>query len=74
VQRRLQQCIDAAPAEVRSARVVIMVGAGGAVESVSVNPASLQDCVEPVVRERTFPETQREAREPVTHTLRRRGA
>jgi hypothetical protein len=49
---------------------MLMVGDDGAIQTVSVTPAQLQECVEPIVRTRSMPRTRRGS-EVVTHTIRR---
>jgi len=72
VEARLRHCLErpAGADPLPSARVVIMVGDDGAIQTVTVTPSELQACVEPLVRTRSFPRTRR-GREVVTYTLRR---
>ena len=53
-----------------AARVAMMVGEDGAIQTVSVTPPELAACIEPLVRDRTFPRTRR-GRQVVVHTVRR---
>ena len=66
VERRLRECLGEAP----QARIALVVAPGGAIETVVVSPSALQECIEPIVRERTFPATQMARREQVTHVVR----
>lgn len=72
VAARLHRCLDrpGAADPFPSARVVLMLNDEGAIQRVSVTPAELQACVEPLVRTRTFPRTRRGS-EIVIHTVRR---
>jgi hypothetical protein len=67
VEGRLRACLG----EASQARVALVVAPGGAIETVLVSPTELQGCIEPIVRERTFPETRMTQREQVTHVVRR---
>lgn len=72
VSARLLRCLDR-PGDADpypSARIMIMVDDDGAIQTVSVTPADLQGCVEPLVRTRSMPRTRR-GDEVVIHTLRR---
>jgi hypothetical protein len=72
VRTRLLHCLDR-PGDADpfpSARMMIMVNDDGAIQTVSVTPAELQTCIEPLVRTRTMPRTRR-GDEVVIHTLRR---
>jgi hypothetical protein len=52
------------------AGIMLMVDDAGAIQTVSVTPASLQTCIEPIVRPRTLPRTRRGS-EVMVHTVRR---
>jgi hypothetical protein len=67
----LDACL-ATPNQVHGqARVVLVIEPDGALSAVSVNPAVLQPCLEPLVRTRTFPATTQRARQTITYTVRR---
>ncbi|UJR82333.1 PQQ-binding-like beta-propeller repeat protein [Sandaracinus amylolyticus] len=71
VQARLRACLERAEGDpLPSARIAVMIDEAGAIQTVSVTPADLQSCVEPLVRPRTFPRTRR-GRQVVVHTVRR---
>jgi hypothetical protein len=55
VLERLRACL---PEGASSARVVLMIRPDGAIATVAVNPATAQECMEPVVRGRSFPATR----------------
>ncbi len=65
----LGKCVQQAQgAGVRSGRVSLVVDAHGSVEGIFVAPATLQACVEPVVRNAKFPAT-RLGRQRITHVF-----
>ena len=63
---RLTRCLSADASHPHSARTSLVIDGAGRVEGVFVTPASLQACVEPVVRGAQFPST-RLGRQRVTH-------
>ncbi|HEX7478113.1 MAG TPA: hypothetical protein VF331_09925 [Polyangiales bacterium] len=64
----LSKCVQAAGGGVRSGRVSLVVDGQGRVEGIFVLPATLQACVEPIVRNAKFPAT-RLGRQRLTHIL-----
>lgn len=70
VRDQLRACLAAASKPTYNARVVIAVEEGKAL-MVSVLPAELQGCVEPLVRAQSFPQTVTGKREQVTYRIRR---
>jgi hypothetical protein len=64
----LSKCVQAAGSGVRSGRVSLVVDGQGSVEGTFVLPATLQACVEPMVRNAKFPAT-RLGRQRLTHIL-----
>jgi hypothetical protein len=67
----LKACFTQAPGVVQ-ARILLVIKSGRAA-TVSVLPPELQDCIEPILRAQTFPETLAQLAEPerVTYILRR---
>jgi hypothetical protein len=51
------------------ARVVLAIEPSGALHTVSVHPADLQSCLEPLIRSRTFPATRSPRRETIAHVI-----
>lgn len=71
VQQRLVRCLEREGADpLPSARILVMLDDQSAIQTVSVTPAELQPCAEPLVRTRTFPRT-RQGRQVIVHTVRR---
>jgi hypothetical protein len=68
VQAQVTQCVRNDPAHPISARLTVVVEAGK-VESVKTLPASLQPCVEPLVRRISLPATRLAKRETLHHTI-----
>jgi hypothetical protein len=68
VQAQVTQCVRNDPAHPISARLTVVVEAGK-VASVQTLPASLQPCVEPLVRRITLPATRTAKRETLHHTI-----
>ena len=68
LQYSLERCLAADAAKPPSARVAMIVAGDGAVEGLLVSPASLQACMEPLVRKAHFPET-RLGRQHLSHTV-----
>jgi hypothetical protein len=68
VQAQVTQCVRNDPAHPINARLTVVVEAGK-VFSVQTLPASLQPCVEPLVRRITLPTTRIAKRETLHHTI-----
>ncbi|MBN1653082.1 MAG: hypothetical protein JXA30_04830 [Deltaproteobacteria bacterium] len=68
VRDQMKSCLRKSPDRVFSARVLIMVD-NGETSLVSVMPASLQRCIEPLVRSQKFPVTQLFGKENVAYTI-----
>jgi len=66
LRERLTRCLSADSTHPHAARTSLVIDGAGHVEGVFVTPASLQACVEPVVRGAQFPST-RLGRQRVTH-------
>ena len=66
LRERLTLCLSADASHPHSARTSLVIDAAGRVEGVFVTPASLQACVEPLVRGTHFP-SARLGRQRVTH-------
>ena len=71
VDRELRQCLAQAEGRPRSARLIIRLTGEGAIEQLSVTPAAVVECVEPLVRAQTFPANRRRSAQQVVYTLRR---
>lgn len=71
VEADLARCLREDRSHPPSARIVVAVDGAGAIESVSAAPATLQSCVEPLVRAQVFPGHPQGWRQQVTHVLRR---
>jgi hypothetical protein len=70
VEARLTRCLEPQGAEPHpSARIAFTIDDEGRPQTVSVSPAALQACIEPIIRSRTFPRTRRGA-ESLTHIVR----
>jgi outer membrane protein assembly factor BamB len=63
--RRLRRCLGQEP----RARIALVVDPGGAVSTVVVNPESVRECMEPLIRPLTFPATRQTSRENVTYVV-----
>lgn len=70
VEARLVRCLERQGEEPHpSARIAFTIDDEGRPQTVSVNPAALQECIEPIIRGRTFPRTRRGS-ESLTHVVR----
>jgi hypothetical protein len=70
-QAGLRRCLERPDGDPHPvARLMLMVNEEGAIQTVTVTPSELQACVEPLVRDRSFPRTRR-GRQVVIHTVRR---
>jgi hypothetical protein len=65
---KLKKCLAADASHPHAGRTSLVIDASGHVEGVYVMPASLQACVEPLVRATTFPST-RLGRQRITHVF-----
>jgi hypothetical protein len=71
VEARLRRCLEPRGADPHpSARVSLFVDGEGRPQTISVMPAALQECIEPLIRGRTFPRTRRGS-EALVHVIRR---
>lgn len=71
VEARLRRCLEPHGADpFPSARVSMFIDEEGRPQTISVMPAALQECIEPLIRSRTFPLTRR-GREALVHVIRR---
>jgi hypothetical protein len=70
VHDQLLACLKAAPKPTFQARTLIMVE-DGKVLMVSVLPAELQGCIEPLIKAQTFPRTKSAKREQVSYVVKR---
>lgn len=71
VEARLRRCLEPRGADpFPSARVSMFVDGEGRPQTISVMPAALQECVEPLIRGRAFPRTRRGS-EALVHVIRR---
>jgi hypothetical protein len=70
VRGQLEGCLHKAPDEPKSARIAMVVGPQGSVESAFVTPGLLQACLEAPVLAQRFPETQ-QGRQNVTYVVHR---
>jgi hypothetical protein len=68
VRDRLKRCLGADPSKPHAGRTSMVIDASGRVEGVFVMPATLQPCVEPLVRGTQFPST-RLGRQRITHVF-----
>ncbi len=66
--KTLLRCVQSDPAQLKSARVSIVVSGDGLVEGTFVTPTSVQPCMDPILRAAKFPST-RLGRQHVTHTV-----
>lgn len=71
VRRQLRACLTAEGRNLFRARVIVIVE-DNAPKVISVNPKSIQRCVEPLVRSQPFPETETSTRQQLTYVLKRR--
>ncbi|MBO6939566.1 MAG: PQQ-binding-like beta-propeller repeat protein [Deltaproteobacteria bacterium] len=55
----------------RSARIVLVLAGDGSVQLVTINPQSVQQCLEPLIRSADFPANSNDARQQLTYTFRR---
>jgi hypothetical protein len=51
--------------------MVLRLDGEGRIEALSITPASVEECVEPLVRSQTFPGNRRHTEERVIYTIRR---
>jgi hypothetical protein len=65
---RLGKCLALDPSHPRSGRTSLVIDGSGRVEGVFVLPATLQGCVEPLLRDTRFPST-RLGRQRLTHVF-----
>ena len=65
---RIHECIQ--NANERNARVVLVLDAEGAISNLSIRPAAVRGCVEPLIRSLEFPGNRRGVREQFSLTLR----
>jgi outer membrane protein assembly factor BamB len=70
VRDQLRNCLGAAAKPTFQARIVLVLE-DAQVRMVSVLPAELQGCVEPLVRAQTFPKTRSVKSEQISYTLKR---
>ncbi|MCZ7679315.1 MAG: hypothetical protein M5U28_11370 [Sandaracinaceae bacterium] len=71
IEARLRRCLEPRGADpFPSARVSMFIDEEGRPQTISVMPAALQECIEPLIRSRTFPLTRR-GREALVHVIRR---
>ncbi len=70
VRDKLQACLAGASKPTFHARAVLVIEEGK-ILMVSVLPAELQTCIEPLVRGQTFPKTRFPTKERMTHTVKR---
>lgn len=68
VRDRLKRCLGADASKPHAGRTSMVIDASGRVEGVFVMPATLQACVEPLVRGTQFPST-RLGRQRITHVF-----
>ncbi len=71
VQPQMTRCLSAHPSRPRSARIVLVLAGDGSVQLVTVNPQSVQQCLEPLIRSADFPANRNDARQQLTYTFRR---
>ena len=72
VRAELTACLGSAEGHPSSARLILELGGDGSVQRVSFAPSSVQACMEPLVRSRTYPANRRGARQQIIHTIRAR--
>ncbi|HKU42314.1 MAG TPA: hypothetical protein VJR89_29350, partial [Polyangiales bacterium] len=68
MRERLKRCLKADSNGAHVGRTSLVVDANGRVEGVFVAPATLQPCVEPILRDAHFPST-RLGRQRITHVF-----
>jgi hypothetical protein len=68
MRERLKRCLRADASAPHVGRTSMVVDAAGRVEGVFVAPATLQPCVEPILRAAQFPAT-RLGRQRITHVF-----
>ena len=71
IRRELTQCLQSSEGRPRSARIVMRVDGSGGIEQLAITPESVQGCLEPLIRARTYPANPRHQRQQIIHTLRR---
>lgn len=71
IERRLRRCLERRGEDpYPSARIALFIDDEGRPQTISVMPSALQECVEPLIRRRTFPRTRRGS-EALVHVIRR---
>lgn len=71
VKAEMTACLASDPQRPRSARIVLVLAGDGSVQLVTINPESLQQCLEPLIRSADFPANTNDARQQITYTFRR---
>ena len=71
VRGEILACLQSAPGYPQSARLIIVLDGFGGIEALRVLPPGLSECVEPLVRQQTFPGNRGRQRQQVTYTVRR---
>ena len=71
VRPEMTRCLGEHERRMRSARIVLVLAGDGSIQLVSVVPADLQRCLEPLVRSVEFPANSRNTRQQLTYTFRR---
>ncbi len=71
VRPRMIACLSGHPQRPRSARIVLVLAGDGSVQLVTINPSSVQQCLEPLIRSAEFPANAGDARQQLTYTFRR---
>src|SRR5262249_8477473 len=70
VRDQLIACLKSAPKPTFQARALIVVE-DGQVQMVSILPAELQGCLEPLIKAQPFPKTKSAKREQVSYVIKR---
>jgi len=70
VRSQMLACLSAAPTHPRTARIILRLDGEGQIERVSIAPANLRSCLEPLVRSQQYPANERGASEQFIYTLR----
>jgi hypothetical protein len=71
IEGELRACLVQPNRTFPQARVVLAIEPSGVLHTVSVNPAELQACLEPLIRSRSFPATRSARRETIVHHVTR---
>lgn len=71
VEPELDRCLIQPGRVYGQARVVLAFMPDGSLQTISVTPAPLQECIEAIVRTRTFPATLASTRQTITYTVAR---